>query len=132
MRESNCFIPSHIRFQMHIYLICPVRLSTPEIRRASDDYVASTEASGHTIFYPPRDVDQKNITVEQIVAAEIDAIRTADEVHVFWDINSRGSHFDLGVALGLGKPVQLIHSYDPDPHGRGYERVIRAYEQKHE
>ena len=110
---------------MHIYLICPVRLSTPEVRRLSDEYVTTTESAGHTIFYPPRDVDQVNSTVEQIIAVELEAIRAADEVHVFWDINSRGSHFDLGAAMVLGKPVKLIHSYNPDPLGRGYERVIR-------
>jgi len=110
---------------MKIYLICPVRLSTPETAGVGKEYVQLAESEGHSVFYPLRNVEQAEWPIWDIVDAEIEAIRTCDEVHIIWDATSRGSHFDLGAAMALGKPIKLIHSFLPDGPEKSYEKVIR-------
>lgn len=112
---------------MRIYMICPVRNQTVEQQRDLPIYVAGQEALGHKVYYPPRNAPQQSATGVEIVTAEIDAIKEADEVHIFWDVTSSGSHFDLGAALALQKKIRLIHAYAPDVEGKSYLKVIQAY-----
>jgi len=44
----------------------------------------------------------------QICRRNVDDIKWADEVHVFWDQRSIGTIFDFGAAFALGKKVKLI------------------------
>lgn len=53
-------------------------------------------------------------------------MKEADEVHIIWDVNSKGSHFDLGMAFALGKPIHLIEALQPDTEGKSYLKVIQA------
>ena len=85
-----------------VYLICPVRRCTPSVRKKMDAYVAKLESRGYKVHYPPRDVDQSNDDGGVRICAEhIDAMMGCDEVHVWWDPSSSGSHFDLGMAYML-------------------------------
>ena len=112
---------------MNVYIICPVRLATPETTVKVEEYVKKLETNGHEVFWPQRDVAQDSDGLH-IVNVELDAIATADEVHVFWDKNSKGSHFDLGAAMALDKPVRLIHSFFEDDPKETYEKVIKLKE----
>lgn len=86
-----------------VYLICPVRFVTPveaeEIRR----HVGNLEADGDTVVhFPPRDVDQSNDNGGVRICEEHrKAMFESDEVHVWWNEQSSGSHFDLGMAYML-------------------------------
>jgi nucleoside 2-deoxyribosyltransferase len=117
---------------MKIYLICPVRMATDETTQFAEKYVAEREQKwGDHIFYPQRDVEQENDpTGINIVTTELEAIRWCDEVHIIWNKDSKGSHFDLGAALALDKPVKLVKSLYPDPEGKSYEKVIRIFEKE--
>ncbi len=87
---------------MKVYLICPVRNRSEEDRRAADRYVADLEQHGITVHYPPRDVDQTDDGVGlKINHAHRAAMLQCDEVHVIWDNESKGSHFDFGMAFML-------------------------------
>lgn len=113
---------------MNYYIICPVRRLTEERKPLIDSFVKGLENEGHKVFLPYRDVDQ-SFDISQIVKTEMEAIRNADAIYVFWDKYSYGGHFDLGVALALNKTVLMIktyYSFDED----GYEKVIEEFEFK--
>ena len=51
------------------------------------------------------------------------------EVHVFWDPNSKGSHFDLGMAFMLSAtremPIVIARPVETTPN-RSYGNILRA------
>jgi hypothetical protein len=84
---------------MKIYLICAVRDQKDSIKQRIDEYVDQLESQGHFVHYPPRDVDQRDDGLGlNILEAHRNAMLQSDEVHVWWDEESKGSHFDLGMA----------------------------------
>jgi nucleoside 2-deoxyribosyltransferase len=107
---------------VNIYLICPVRNS--ELR--FDIYVASLEWEGHKVHYPHRDAPQDDPTGAEICAVHLAAMKAADAVHVMWDINSKGSHFDLGMAYALDKPIRYAKEIYPDGNTKSYWKAIIA------
>jgi len=115
---------------VHIYLICPVRNRTDEQNELADRYVARLEKEGHVVHYPPRDVDQSDDGIGLgISAAHRKAMRRADEVHVIWDPESRGSHFDFGMAFMLQSwkkcPIVLVSAPERTTR-RSYGNMLRA------
>jgi hypothetical protein len=112
---------------LNIYIICPVRSASAGQTAAAMKHVELLEKEGHTVYFPPRDVNQDHPDgANHIVEAELAAIRESQEVHIFWDKSSTGSHFDLGAALALNKPIKLITSFVTDGPEKSYEKVIRA------
>lgn len=94
-----------------VYLICPVRRCTPEVRAEMDAYVAGLEARGYEVHYPPRDVDQRNDDGGVRICMEhLDAMMGCDEIHAWWDPASSGSHFDLGMAYMLHAIRFVLHA----------------------
>ena len=112
---------------LKIYIICPVRNLQESEKKELNNYVKELEKY-NTVFYPPRDAPQDDLTGINIVKTEIEAIKNCDEVHIFWNVNSSGSHFDLGVAMAFNKTLKLIKEYRPDIVGKSYAKVIRYYE----
>jgi len=56
----------------------------------------------------------------------MEGMKKCDEVHVFWDVNSSGSHVDLGMALALEKeiiPVKVFH----DNEGKSYWKALNKH-----
>lgn len=47
--------------------------------------------------------------IEDIVDTNKKRIREADEVHLFWDGRSPGTILDLGMTIGLNKPLRIMH-----------------------
>lgn len=41
-----------------------------------------------------------------------------------WDVESKGSHFDLGMAVALDKKIVAIECENPDPPGKTYWKVM--------
>ena len=69
-------------------------------------------------------VDQNDPTGQRICEEHLQAMIKCDEVHVYWDVDSKGSHFDLGMAYALEKdiiPICLVH---PDPLGKSYWKAV--------
>lgn len=112
---------------MKAYIICPVRYASKEQAILSQSFVEGFEAAGHTAHYPPRDVNQDDPTGGKRICEEHrEALKEADVVFVFWDGNSKGSHFDLGMAYALGKKIVAVELLTPDPEGKTYWKALLA------
>lgn len=112
-----------------IYLICPVRFCDEKTRAEMDGYVAGLEAQGHQVHYPPRDVCQTDDGIGlDICEAHADAMEEADEVHVWWVPESRGSHFDFGMAYAIRRlrhlPIVLANKFPRAPM-KSYTNVLK-------
>jgi hypothetical protein len=108
---------------MKIYVLCPVRNGVPD---EVYSYVEWLEKEGNIVHFPPRDAPQDDPTGNAICSAHRKAMRGCKYVDVFWDVNSKGSHFDLGMAYALGKPVRLVKLYQPDTEGKSYVKVMKS------
>ncbi len=113
-----------------IYLICPVRNISPSQQTEIADYVRNNEIDGVKFHYPPRDVDQSDSTGYNICVSHREAMEMCDEVHIFWDSNSKGSHFDLGMAFALHKKIKLVKCFDEDGTTKSYVKVMKEIEDR--
>lgn len=85
---------------MNIYIICSVR-NASEIDRANlEAYTHWLEDKGHIVHLPHRDTDQSASGLE-ICMENGAAIAMSDEIHIFYNPESQGSHFDLGMVFAL-------------------------------
>jgi nucleoside 2-deoxyribosyltransferase len=109
---------------MKIYIICAVRSAAPARIAEIREYAEQLRAAGHHVHYPPDNAPQDDLTGEAICRAHRAAMRDADEVHVFWDVKSSGSHFDLGMAYVLEKKIIPIACEHPDGPGKSYWKAI--------
>lgn len=108
---------------MNIYIICPVRNVSNSQKKEIEEYIALKESEGHHV-HSYRNVYQDDDTGYNIILGHLDGIRQADEVHVFWDVSSTGSHFDLGKAVALGKKLVLVKEWK-DTYGKSYLKVMK-------
>lgn len=114
-----------------IYLICPVRGCDEYTSKALDTYVTQLESEGHEVHYPPRDVDQTDDGIGlEICETHLASMKESDEVHVWWEISSKGSHFDFGMAYALDIPITVINSYETTEY-KSYGNVLKALEERH-
>ena len=109
---------------MKVYLIMPVRIADPHITALAQAHMECLEREGHEVHYPPRDAPQDDPTGQAICEVHRRAMQAADRVDVVWDINSKGSHFDLGMAYALGKPVNPVLCVDSDIAGKSYWKAV--------
>lgn len=94
---------------MKIFLICPVRNASEEQKEKLMQYIVDLEKQGHEVYYPARDTDQNDNIGYRICTDNKKAIRKSHIVHLFWDKNSQGSLFDLGMAFALGKSLKIVN-----------------------
>lgn len=99
---------------MRIFLICSVRGVPPALEQAQIDYVSHLENEGHSVYFPPRHTNQDASGLE-ICRQNFNAILACDEVHVFYRQESQGTHFDMGMAFALNKPVRIAYVYATTP-----------------
>lgn len=116
---------------MNIYVLCPVRKATEEEKQFLDQYVANLEADGHTVHYPPRDANQADPSGLEICTTHREALREADEAHLYWKGSetgqgSEGSVFDFGMIFMADKKVVLINDVERTPH-KSYTNVLLDY-----
>jgi hypothetical protein len=111
---------------MNIYIICAVRNGTQERVKAIRAYAEAKRAEGHHVHFPPDDAPQEDPTGEAICRTHLGAMRASEEVHVFWDVDSKGSHFDLGMAYALGRRIVPVVCERPDGPEKSYWKVMRA------
>jgi len=110
---------------MKIFLICPVTIATDLQKEKMNKYIEGLESLGHNVYYPARDTDQNDSIGYRICLDNAQAIYESDEVHIFWDKNSKGSLFDLGVAFAYDKRLVLVNPEDIEPNdGKSFENMI--------
>ena len=111
---------------LKIYIICAVRNAKPERVAEIRAYVEKLRDEGHHVHFPPDDAPQDDPTGVEICRTHLDAMKPADEVHVFWDVMSYGSHFDFGMAFALAKKVVPVECELEDTAGKSYWKVMCA------
>ena len=117
---------------MKVYIVCPVRQSRQEEREIMDAYAKALERRDIEVHYPPRDVNQ-NGDITRICREHRSFMIDCDEVHVFWNVTSGGSHFDLGMAYALNKKIVLIKSFlDYVINGKSFQKVIEKLQEENE
>ena len=83
---------------MKIYIICSVRKLTAKEKKKIDRYVDNLEKAGHQVRLPYRNTDQNDEIGLRITEEHEQDIIWADQIHVWWNPNSIGSHWDLAQA----------------------------------
>ncbi len=109
---------------MNIYIICAVRNAPEEKIAEIRLYAKQRRDAGHWVHFPPDDVDQNDPTGKGICRDHLAALEDSDEVHVFWDVKSSGSHFDLGMAYALQKKIKGVKLIHPDNEGKSYWKAV--------
>ena len=87
------------------FIICPVRNASEKVKIFLDSYVAELERQGYKVHYPPRDTEQSDPTGVQICDTNLSAILESDEIHIYYEPESQGVHFDFG---GLYMLVRIL------------------------
>lgn len=91
----------------NIFLISPVRISTPEIEQEVRKVIQARQQEGYSVYYPLEDTYQKNDpTGLRIIRDNRDGIIGADWVEIFYKPGSKGSIFDLGMSFMAGKKLE--------------------------
>lgn len=110
-----------------IFIICTVRGASDEYKKKLEDYVAQKEAEGWNVHLPHRDTDQ-NASGWEICSQNARAIMLADEVHIFYNPDSQGTHFDMGVAFAYGRKIVLAESLEPTPK-KSFNNMLMEWEE---
>ena len=113
---------------LNIFIICSVRGMPEEYREKLEDYVNALEEIGHNVHLPHRDTDQKETGIN-ICRINSRAIFKADEIHIFYSGKSTGTHFDMGVAFALNKPLIIVENEEFD-EGKSFARMLTEWEDK--
>ena len=85
------------------------------------NHAETLELRGHEVRIPK--FDDYNLDELQICKRNVEDIKWADEVHVFWDQRSVGTVFDFGAAFALGKKIRLVFI-----NRKTFLNVMRWYE----
>jgi len=115
--------------KMKIFIICSVRNADEQYRHKLEEFARSLEIAGHIVHLPHRDTDQ-NASGIDICIQNLNAIRSADFIYVFFNSSSTGTHFDLGSAWALNKPIKIIENEQYGP-GKSFARMIDEWEAKY-
>jgi len=108
-----------------VFIICGVRNASEAYRIKLENYVLDLEKNGINVHLPHRDTDQ-NARVIDINQANANAIRQADEVHIFYTGSSQGTHFDMGVAFANEKKLVVVEN-EPYSHPRCYPKMLEDW-----
>jgi hypothetical protein len=115
---------------MKIFVICPVRNLDDNMREHIELEVARWEAAGHQVHLPYRDTNQVDSSGLNICRGNRAAIEAADEIRIFWDGQSTGSLFDLGMAFASRKPIRpVIGCFPSMTEGKSFQNMVYAWEE---
>jgi nucleoside 2-deoxyribosyltransferase len=105
-----------------MFVICTVRGASDEYKQKLEDYVAQKESEGWHVHLPHRDTNQ-NASGYEICKQNAQAIAMSNEVHIFYNPESQGTHFDMGVAFAFGRKVVVVENV-PYGEGKSYPRML--------
>lgn len=111
-----------------IFVICSVRGTTNEYKKKLETYVKILEARGDKIHLPHRDINQKN-TGLGICTENMMGIKNADEVHIFYNSKSQGTHFDMGAAFAFNKKIIVVEN-EVYVEGKSFARMLTEWENR--
>jgi len=114
-----------------IFLICPVRGVTDEEKEFLNNYLINLESTGYRVHYPPRDTNQDDPIGINICSQNRDAIKKADEIHIYWNSKSEGSLFDFGMAFMAEKPIRLINPEILQTDKKSFQNVLIALNKRY-
>ena len=109
-----------------VFIICSVRGASDEYQAKLEAYVASLENGGCKVHLPHRDTNQNAKGID-ICKENAKAIFEANEVHIFYSKTSQGTHFDMGVAFALNKPLIVVENEEYG-EGKSYPRMIDEWQ----
>jgi nucleoside 2-deoxyribosyltransferase len=112
-----------------VFIICSVRGMSDSYRFKLEKYVTKLESSGYIVHLPHRDTDQSATGIE-ICTQNMNAIKMSDEVHIFYSSESKGTHFDMGMAFALGKPMVVFENEPIIDDGKSFHRTLIEWENK--
>lgn len=109
-----------------VFLISPVRGVSDETVELMAQYIVKLANQGIHVYLPLTDTHQEDDPIGlRICGDNLDAIRQADEVHVWYSQTSKGSIFDFGMAFALGKKIKLANPEDVSPtEGKSFENML--------
>lgn len=112
---------------MKIFIVCTVRNASDSYLLRLNKYVKKLENDGHIVHLPPRDTKQDAKGID-ICKQNRDAIFMADEIHIFYNSKSQGTHFDMGMAFMAQKPILIV---DNELYGEGksFPRMLHEWEE---
>lgn len=105
-----------------VFVICTVRGASDEYKQKLEDYVKKLESEGCKVHLPHRDTDQ-NASGYDICNQNARAIASSHEVHIFYNPDSQGTHFDMGVAFAYGRKIVVVENVEYGP-GKSYPRML--------
>lgn len=71
------------------------------------EHKAEMEKKGHEVMMPTFDSQAENEIL--LVGENKWNIQWADQVHILWDGRSPGTILDIGITIGLSKPLKVIY-----------------------
>ena len=96
---------------MKIFLISPVRTLDTLTFHEISAYVTKLASEGHVVYWPVIGTNQRQKEMA-ICQENKEAIIKADEIHIWYDVDSLGSIFDLGMAWALNKKLVIANDVD--------------------
>ncbi|MDD4515686.1 nucleoside 2-deoxyribosyltransferase [Massilibacteroides sp.] len=111
-----------------VFIICSVRGASNEYRKKLETYVSELEKNGIMVHLPHRDTNQ-NARGYDICTENANAIKESDEVHIFYNSTSQGTHFDMGVSFALGKKVIIVEN-EKYGEGKSYPKMLDEWQNK--
>lgn len=111
-----------------VFVICSVRGATEEYKLKLEEYVAELESLDYIVHLPHRDTNQ-NVSGVEICSQNRDAIKISDEVHIFYSSSSQGTHFDMGMAFAMNKPIIVVEN-EQIGEGKSFPRMLMEWEDK--
>ena len=109
-------------YKMKIFIISSVRDANREYKNKLECYVSELEKTGNIIYLPHRDTNQ-NETGLNICLQNKQAIFESDEVHIFYNSKSQGTHFDMGVSFAFNKKIKVIEN-EKYGDGKSFPRML--------
>jgi nucleoside 2-deoxyribosyltransferase len=111
----------------NVFIICTIRSATQEYLDKLENYVSDLESSGIKVYAPHRDTNQMALGYE-ICKQNMQGIIDADEVHIFYNSKSQGTHFDMGMAFALSKNIVVVENEELT-EGKSFQRMLVEWQQ---
>lgn len=100
-------------YKKSIYIICTVRGASDDYKKKLEEYTERLEKLNYDVYLPHRDTDQ-TLNQYDLCMMNFKAITDADEIHIFYNSKSTGTHFDLGMSFAMGKKMVVVENEEDE------------------